>query len=457
MVVTAIKSKRLHKYTFRRGVHPPHRKLTEQMAVVPVWPVAGKVVVIPMSQHIGAPCEPTVEAKQQVSAGDVVGTSKAFVSAPVHSSVNGIVESVGLQPHPGGRKVMGVVITVGPEQRPPLEWRKFPKYNIDDYERDSIGQAVRQAGVVGMGGAAFPTAVKLVWNPKSPVDTVLINGCECEPYLTTDHRLMAEAPEPIVAGARLAMKAVGAKRCIIAIEDNKPDAIEAIRAEIGDIADIQLAICMTKYPQGGERQLIKAVLGREVPSGGLPSEVRAVVVNVATASAIAWACVKQRPVTERIVTLTGGAIEKPGNYLVPVGMMLSDLIEQCGGLTDDVAKVLLGGPMMGATASNLDVPILKGTSGITVMSKDEVAETNPTACIRCGRCVDHCPLGLVPTRLAHAVKVRDLDTAAKYDLQACCECGCCTYVCPSQIPLLQYLRSGKTMLRLAQDAAARKE
>jgi len=427
------------------------------MEVTPVWPAAGKVVVIPMSQHIGAPCEPKVQEKQEVSVGDVVGSSEAFVSAPVHSSVNGVVKSVELQPHPGGRKVMGVVITVGQEQRPPLEWRKFPKYNIDDYDRDSIGQAVRQAGVVGMGGAAFPTAVKLTWNPKSPVDTVLVNGCECEPYLTGDHRLMLEAPGPIVAGTRLAMKAVGAKRGIIAIEDNKPDAIEAIRAEIGDIADIQLAICMTKYPQGGERQLIKAVLGREVPSGGLPREVHAVVVHVATASAIAWASVEKRPVTERIVTLTGGAIERPGNYLVPVGMMLSDLIEQCGGLTDDVAKVILGGPMMGVTAFNLDVPILKGTSGITVMSKYEVAETKPTACIRCGRCVDHCPLGLVPTRLAHAVKVRDLDTAAEYDLQACCECGCCAYVCPSQIPLLQYLRSGKTMLRLAQDAAVRKE
>jgi electron transport complex protein RnfC len=267
---------------------------------------------------------------------------------------------------------------------------------------------------------------------------------------------MVESPKTIVAGLQLAVKAVGAKRGIIAIEDNKPEAINAIYAAIKDIPNIQLAVCKTKYPQGGERQLIKAVLERIVPTGGLPREVRVVVVNVGTVSSIFWACNENRAVTQRIVTVTGAGVKQPGNFRVPVGMILSDLLDQCGGLTEDAAKVLLGGPMMGPTTPHLDVPILKGTSGITVMTDAEISKARETACIRCSRCVDHCPLKLVPTRIAHAIKARDLDMAQEYDLMVCIECGCCSYVCPSHIPLVQYLRSGKAMVRLAQGGSARK-
>ena len=405
-------------------------------------------MVVPLTQHIGTPCTATVEPKQQVSAGQEVGTSDAFVSAPVHSPVNGVVKEIIPHPHPLGRKVLSIVITVGQDQPEAQLWQELPhNFDASKYESQAIIAAIRKAGIVGQGGAAFPTAVKLVQNPKKPVDTVILNGCECEPYLTSDHRLMVEAPSPMVAGLQLAMRAAGAQKGIIAIEDNKPDALNSVLTEIKDIPNIQLAICKTKYPQGGERQLINAVLRRVVPTGGLPLDVAVVVVNTGTASAITWACVEGRPVTERIVTVTGEGIKNPGNFRVPVGMLLSDLLAECGGLTDDAEKVLLGGPMMGPTAATLEVPIIKGTSGITVLSKKDISVNHEKACIRCSRCVDHCPLKLVPTRIAHAVKARDIEMAQDYDLMACIECGCCTFVCPSKIPLVQYLRAGKDMLR----------
>jgi len=441
------------KFTFSQGVHPAgHKSLTASSAVERVWPESGKLVVIPMSQHIGMPCEPTVEVGQEVCVGEVLGDREAFVSAPVHSPVNGKVKSIGPTPHPNGQKIISVVITVGDDQGEPQEWRKLPGgFNIKDYQRDSITTMIRDAGIVGMGGAAFPTAVKLTWNPKRPIDTVIINGCECEPYLTSDHRLMLEAAETIVAGTQLAMQAVDAKQGIIAIEDNKVDAIEVMKEAIKGLEDVKLAVCQTKYPQGGERQLINAVLKRVVPTGGLPSEVSTVVSNVATASAITWACLEGRSLTERIVTLTGAGIKKPGNYRVPVGMLLGDLLEYCGGLADEAERVILGGPMMGPTTARLDVPIVKGTSGITILTKSDTIKIEETACIRCSRCVDHCPLKLVPTRIAHAVKARNLEMAKEYDLMACVECGCCSYVCPAHIPLVQYLRSGKALLRRAKD------
>lgn len=450
MAVVTGKRKVVGKFSFDRGVSPPHRKsFSESMAIKLIRLRAGQGVVVPMSQHLGAVCEPTVEAKQEVSAGQEVGRSNAFVSAPVHSPVNGVVKEVALRAHPSGRKVLSVAITVGEDQPTDRSWVALPdSFDVGTFAPEAIVDTIRQAGIVGQGGAAFPTAVKLTRNEQKPIDTIILNGCECEPYLTSDHRLMLEAPQPIVAGLRLAMSAAGAERGIIAIEDNKPDAIAAMQNEIEGADGIELAICMTKYPQGGERQLIKAVLRRVVPASGLPLDVGVVVVNVGTASAIAWACAEGQPLTQRVVTVTGRGVRRPGNFLTPVGMMLSDLIEQCGGLADDAQKVLLGGPMMGPTAGHLNLPILKGTSGITVLSRDEVVNVPETACIRCSRCVDYCPVRLVPTRIAHAIKARDLKMAADYDLGACIECGCCAFVCPAKIPLVQYLRAGKEMARI---------
>ena len=441
------------KVTFEGGVHPPDRKKYSASAAVKTVVVpAGGVVVVPMVQHIGAPCKPCVDKKQEVTAGQEVGNSDALVSAVVHSPVNGVIKDVSEQPHPRGDKVMSVVIEVGPDQPVDQPWLEIPSdFDIGGYDRDAVVNAARKAGVVGQGGAAFPTAVKLMWNPSRPVDTVIVNGCECEPYLTSDHRLMVEAPGPIVAGLRLAMKAIGAKRGIIAIEDNKPDAINRVASEMAGIGGTRVVVCKTKYPQGGERQLIKAVSGRVVATGGLPREAHVVVVNVGTVASLAWACVEGRPVTHRIVTVTGKGVKTPGNFRVPVGMLVADLIEVAGGLRADAAKVLLGGPMMGPATPRLDVPVLKGTSGITVLREKDISRLESTACIRCSRCVDYCPLRLVPTRIAHAVKARDIEMAGEYDALACVECGCCSFVCPSQIPLVQHIRLGKALLREAAD------
>ena len=448
---TTATQKVIGKFTFKRGVHPPHRKKFSQD--VPILPIAikpGQEFVVPMSQHLGAPNSPTVENKQQVIAGQVVGNAEAFVSAPVHSPVNGTVTAVEPRIHPSGRKVLSVVIAAGEQQSYPPLWKELTSdFLLDKYTPQQIITAIRAAGLVGQGGAAFPTAVKLMQNPKKPVDTVILNGCECEPYLTSDHRLMLEAPGPMIAGLQLAIKAAGAQSGIIAIEDNKQDAIDLIADKISNINNLQVAVCKTKYPQGGERQLILAVMKRIVPTGGLPLDIGVVVVNAGTASAIAWACTENRPCIERIVTLTGAGINNPGNFRVPVGMLLSDLIDQCGGLTDDAEKVLLGGPMMGPSTSRLDIPILKGTSGITVMTKKDVILYTERGCIKCSRCVDNCPLKLVPTKIAHAVKARDIEAALEYDLMACIECGCCMYICPSKIPLVQYMRSGKEIARKA--------
>jgi len=437
------------KFTFRFGVHPPHRKtFSESCEIEEIQLKSGQTVVIPISQHIGAPCQAAVEKKQQVIAGQEVGKTEAFVSAPVFSPVNGTVKDVSPQPVGSGGKVVSVVITVGEEQPQPIVWKELKDgFDINNVESESIVDSIRQAGIVGQGGAAFPTAVKLVKNQNKPIDTVILNGCECEPYLTSDHRLMVEAPGPMVTGLQLAMRAVGAQKGIIAIEDNKPEAINEVITAIRELDNIQLAICKTKYPQGGERQLINAVLKRVVPTGGLPLDVGVVVINAGTASAIYWSCADGRPLTERIVTMTGAGIRKPGNFRVPIGMLLADLIDHCGGLTEDAEKILLGGPMMGPATGRLDVPILKGTSGITVMTKADVAREKEIACIRCSRCVDHCPLKLVPTRIAHAIKARAIDLALEYDLAACIECGCCAFVCPSKIPLVQYMKSGKVLAR----------
>jgi electron transport complex protein RnfC len=312
-----------------------------------------------------------------------------------------------------------------------------------------IVQAVRDAGIVGLGGAAFPTHVKLVRNPTKPIHTVLLNGCECEPYLTADQRLMTESPRPVLIGLKLAMKAVGADHGVVAIEDNKPEAIAALRQALQEHRewdDLRLVVCQTKYPMGGERQLIPAVFGKAVPTGGFPLDVGIAVVNVGTSAAIAAAVLRGHPMTHRVVSVTGAGIAEPKNLLAPVGTRLQTLIDFCGGLKEDAQRVVLGGPMMGFTVTDLSIPLTKGSSGITVLSRDEVNHNEATTCIRCGKCLDVCPLGLAPTRIAHAAKLSDYDLARRYDIQACCDCGCCAYVCPAHIPLVQYIRMGKVAL-----------
>ncbi|MFP4055045.1 MAG: electron transport complex subunit RsxC, partial [Phycisphaerae bacterium] len=311
-----------------------------------------------------------------------------------------------------------------------------------DQSPEEIREAIRQAGIVGQGGAAFPTHVKLTPPEGKSVDTLLVNGCECEPFLTADHRVMVEHPAAVICGTILAARACGAKDIYVAIEDNKPDAVSAMQ-KAAEGTGVTVAAVKTRYPMGGERQTILATLGREVPTGGLPLDVGVVVVNVGTATAIARAVLRGKPLTHRVVTVSGGGIAEPKNILAPVGVSYRELIEYCGGLTDQAARVVAGGPMMGFTLGELDVPVTKGTSGVTVLTHEDVKKATETNCVRCGRCVDVCPLGLVPTRIALSARTKNWNVAKRYHMAACCECGCCAYVCPAGIPLVQLIRMGK--------------
>ncbi len=440
---------------FHRGIHPPHRKYTEAEQIQLFIPKDN--LTIPMAQHIGAPCEPTVKTRDEVKLGDKVADTQAFVSAPIHSPINGVIGPAGVTAIPGGRRVPSITIKLPAEgEAIPADFlQTFLDRNWDgveptSYDPEQICTGIREAGIVGLGGATFPTFIKLKRDPNRLVDTILLNGTECEPYLTNDHRLMVECPEAIVVGLQIAMHAAGAQRGLICIENNKPDAIAVMRKIAADRPGIEVAVCAAKYPMGGERQLIPAVTGRTVPSAptGLPLDVGVVVVNVATAHAIARAIVRNQPLTHRVVSIAGKGITKPSNLLVPIGTSFVELFAACGGTTPDALKVLAGGPMMGPCVPNLNVPVVKGTGGITVMTAAETTEQEERSCIRCGRCVENCPLHLMPTKLYQAIKHRDYEGASYYDLMACCECGCCGYVCPAQIPLPQYIRSGKNQWRV---------
>jgi len=435
---------------FARGVHPPGRKEMAAEAAIEDLPTPAQIA-IPLLQHTGAACEPLVKLKDTVELGQKVGDSTGFISSPVHASVNGTVAMLSVTTLPNGRHVRTVPIKTGPEQlagealRQEIFGGDWPTSGFDALAPEQIAAAAHEAGLVGLGGAAFPTHVKLMRNEKRPVDALLVNGCECEPYLASDYRLMVEAAAPIVTGALLAARACGAKRMVIAVEDNKRPAAEALR-QAAEGTVVQVAVVRTKYPMGGERQVVPAVFRRDVPTGGLPLDVGVVVMNVGTAAALARAVLRGKPLTHRVVSVTGAGIARPKNLLVPVGASYADLIEYCGGLRPDAARVIAGGPMMGFALNALNVPVTKGTSGVVVLTHDEVRRSEETACVRCGRCVDVCPLRLVPSRMALASRYGDLELARRYHLQACVECGCCAYVCPAGIPLVQLMRVGKAQL-----------
>ncbi len=326
-------------------------------------------------------------------------------------------------------------------------------FDEDSYSAEQICEAVREAGIVGMGGAGFPTRVKIEPNPRLPKETLIINGCECEPYITCDYRIMLEWTSQIIAGIKLARKASGCSQVLIGIEDNKPQAIEVMSAALRDSWNddsVRVVPVKTKYPQGGERQLIRAILKKKVPTGGIPPMIGVVVLNVATVAAIAEAVVSDLPLTHRVVTVTGEAIARPGNYYVPIGTPVEDLIEFCGSVTQKSAKVVLGGPMMGIAIADLQTPITKTTNAVTVLTKEQIGRAKfarrQTPCIRCGRCLQVCPENLNPTKIAHAVKKNLLDVAESYYMSGCIECGCCSYVCPANIEVTGYIKTGKIFL-----------
>ncbi len=426
--------------TFKGGIHPPYNKdLTNHKSIKKA--AIPKKVIIPMGMHLGAPCEPIVRVGDLVKKGQKVGEAKAFVSVPAHASISGKVMAVEPRPWPGGGPMMSVVIKS--DGRDEQFEGITPSKPLDQLSPDEIKNLIREAGIVGLGGAAFPTQVKLSPPPEKNVDTIIVNAAECEPYITADHRLLLEKPDAVVLGLEAVMKATGVKNGFIGIENNKLDAVESIKKALQGKEDIEVVILATKYPQGGEKQLIKAITGREVPSGGLPMDVGVIVNNAGTCAAIANVLKTGLPLIERITTVTGSGIKEPKNLLIRIGTPLIDIIEQCGGFKGTPGKVLMGGPMMGLAQSQLDAPAIKGTSGLLVLEKADVELYEPSPCIRCARCVDACPINLLPTNLAKFAEKNMWVEAESYHAMDCIECGCCSYVCPAHIPLTQHIRIAK--------------
>ncbi len=427
--------------SFVGGVYPPHHKhYTEKLAIRAAQ--EPEMVVMPLMQHIGAPCEATVKPGEVVDVGQVIGEASAFVSAPVHASISGKVTKVEPRFHPAfGKPIPSVVIESDGEAR----WHQgIEPRNASDLTPEEIVRAMRDMGLVGLGGATFPAAVKFSPPEEKPIDTFMLNGAECEPFLTADHRLMLEGTHDILMGMHLMMKALGVQRGLVCIEDNKPDALLAMEAALEDDSQIELVALKTRYPQGSEKQLIKTVLNRDVPPPpGLPMDVGVVVSNVGTAFALARAFTTGMPLVERVVTVTGPAIREPANLLVKIGTLFSDLIEQCGGFQEQPSRLIMGGPMMGVAQFSTDVPVIKGTSGILALDQEDERDAKTTTCIKCGRCVDVCPMHLVPVLISAYAEREWYDKAEQLHAVDCLECGCCSFICPARRPLVQAIRMAK--------------
>jgi electron transport complex protein RnfC len=431
------------KKTFQGGSHPPTRKRATQTSLITPMPASSRVV-IPLSQHTGAPAEPIVAVGDEVSAGQKVGEAQGYISVPVHASISGKVAAIEPHRHPLGGELPAVIIESDGSQSS-LERTQRSSWSAPSDPKAMI-EAVREAGIVGLGGAAFPTHVKLSPPENKPIDTCILNGAECEPYLTADHRLMVEQGDEIIAGLKLILKMLNCRRGLIGIEANKPDALAAMRERIRGENGLTVIPLQVKYPQGAEKQLIWALTRREVPSGGLPMDVGCVVQNVGTAKAIHEAITQGKPLTERVVTVTGPLIGEPRNVLVPIGTLFRDVIAYCGGTTGELGKIIMGGPMMGLAQASDEVPVVKGTSGILVLGPGQAMIPEPQACIGCARCVDTCPMKLVPTRLAKYIEHSRFDEAEEQGVLDCMECGTCSYVCPSKINLVHLFKFGKAKI-----------
>ncbi len=425
--------------TFKGGIHPPYNKELASGKAIKKAPVPAEVV-IPLSQHIGAPNEPLVKEGDRVEVGQKIGASEAFVSAPVHSSVAGTVKEIAEVANFAGAKVRSVIIAADPSQP---EFEKKPGKDPESLTAEEIREVAREAGLVGMGGAAFPTHVKLTPPADKPVDTVIINACECEPFLTCDHRLMLERPDDLVAGARLLKTAVGASKVIIGVEANKMDAADALRSKTSGLADVEVEILEVKYPEGAEKMLIFALTGRKVPPGKLPSEVGCLVQNVGTAVALFEAAAWGKPLYERVLTVTGPGVREPANLLAAIGTPISTLLDACGGLVGNPVKLIMGGPMTGWAQSDASAAVVKGTSGVVVLTSDVVDLGEEGECVRCGKCVEACPMFLSPNFIVQAARRGQWDKAEMWGALDCFECGCCSFSCPAYIPHVSYVRKAK--------------
>ncbi len=437
----------IKKFSFSGGVHPPESKLTAKEAIG-VLPLP-KQVIIPLVQHIGAPAKALVKIGDTVKTGQKIGEAGGFVSADVHSSVTGKVIAIAPYPHTLGKDINSVVIEVSENEEwdeglntSPISWdSKTPK---------ELKEHIIKAGIVGMGGAAFPTAVKLSPPEGKNIDTLIINGAECEPYLTADHRLMLERSDDIVTGVEILARILGVKNTYIAIENNKMDAFESVQKSLNGKSGITLCLVKTKYPQGGEKQLINAVTGREVPSGGLPMDCGCVVQNIGTTLAITEAVTMNKPLIERVLTVTGKGINTPKNLKVRIGTPFSYIIESCGGLKDNCTKLISGGPMMGATQHNMNVPVVKATSGILCLTDSDTKKHKENPCISCGACMRACPINLIPSWIVKDTEMERWDKVRELDVMDCMECGSCSYGCPSKINIVHYIKWAKLELSKTQ-------
>ena len=437
-----------HRNTFKNGVHPPENKKETNGLPIRQFPFS-PLIILPVSQHIGAPSEIIVREGQEVVRGQLLARANGYVSVPLHAPVSGTIRKIRNVPTISGKMSQGIYLEAFPASS--QEVMEGEAIDLEKATPEEILNGIQNAGIVGLGGAAFPTHVKLKVPEGKHCEVLMLNGIECEPYLTTDHRVMLEQGEDIFMGIRYLLKATGAERVIIGIEANKKDAAAHLEKMIPDDLPVAVKVVPVKYPQGSEKMLITSVLRREVPSGGLPIDVGVVVVNVATTAEIGRLLPNGRGIQERVVTITGPGVKKKGNYLIPIGTPLRYVLEHVGA-DEQISEVYMGGPMMGVAISNMDISIVKGTSGIVVFTPKEIKRSDKVyPCIKCGACVDACPLSLNPSKLGILAKFEAYDQMAEdYNLMDCFECGSCTYVCPSHIPLVQYFRMSKRIVRKRQ-------
>ncbi len=429
--------------SFFGGIHPDDGKRLASNSAIEVLPPPEQVV-IPMSMHIGAECVPAVKKGDRVLLGQVIGEAPSFVSAPIHSSVSGVVAAVEPRLHPNGRNVLSVVISNDGKDE---YYEGVAPHEEDALSPSDIIGIVKAAGIVGMGGAAFPTHAKIS-SALGRVDTMIVNAAECEPYITADHRILLERPDEVLAGIRLLMRALGLDRAVLAVEANKADAIKALKEKLRPGGDgIRLLTLKTRYPQGAEKQLIQTVTGRQVPLGGLPADVGCVVFNAFTCWSVNRAVKTGLPAIERVVTVSGPGIAAPSNLLCRIGTPVERLISAAGGLAGEVNKIIMGGPMMGNAIYSTEVPVVKGTNSVLAMTKEYDRHVENPACIRCGRCVAVCPMRLQPLYLYICERKGDAAGLNRLNVSDCIECGSCAYICPGRLELVQSIRSGKAIAR----------
>ncbi len=431
--------------TFRGGLHPNDRKESTMNCAIEELP-ASQTMIYPMVQHIGAPCEPLVKKGDRVLVCQKIGDSKAFVSVPVHSTVSGTVKAIEKMPHPNGKNILSVVVENDfmYEMHPDV----YERNDTEKLTKEEKLNIVRESGMVGLGGAAFPTHIKLNPPQDKKIDCLIVNGAECEPYLTSDYRVMLETPHEIFKGIKIMMDITGVDKCFIGIENNKPEAIKIMSETAKDFPGTEIKVLKTKYPQGSEKQLIKAITGREVPSGGLPADVGVIVNNIDTCKAVYYAVTYRQCVLSRIVTVAGDAVKKPSNFRVRIGTPFIDILNAAECDLKNTNKVIMGGPMMGIAQSDLSVPVVKNTSALLAFTKDFTNQPQTVNCVKCGDCVSHCPMGLAPALLNAYAKTENFEMLKKLSITDCIECGVCSYTCQCRNNITQNIKTAKAKIRI---------